>query len=198
MKNHKWGTETFNSSPIHIVLFVSRNKDNRDVAGFKERRRSYITHDKIDSEDLHKKFMEFVYSGVPGEMARLYYSVNDRDSEKIYTELMHFLLDNPNFNICDIQPKLAGIANTPACRKSKHWMFDFDIDDETKVLEFINDIKTIDNSIQVTYRKTPHGYAVVVDHGFDTRTLYEKWDRSLTECKKDDLLLVEWATKGEN
>ena len=195
MKNHKWGTESFNSSPVHIVLFVSRNKDNRDIEGYKERRRSFITHDKMGSEELHKKFMEFVYSGLPGEMSRLYYSVNERDPEKIHRALLHFLIDNPDFNICDIAPKLAGIANTPACKKSSHWMFDFDIDDADKAEEFKKDILAIDPTVKVDVHRTPHGYAIVVDHGFDVRTLYEKWNREETELKKDDLLLAEWAWK---
>lgn len=195
MKNHKWGAESFNSSPINIVLFVSRNKDNKEVEGFKERRYSFITHDAIGSEKLKQKFAEFVFSGVKGEFCRCYYSANERDPEKIHKQLLHFLIDNPDFNICDIQPKLAGIANTKECAKTKRWMFDFDIDDEAKVNEFMADIAAIDPEVEITHYKTPHGYGVVVSHGFDTRKLYEKWDRSLTECKKDDLMCIDWMVK---
>ena len=42
--------------------------------------------------------------------------------------------------------------------------------------------------------KTPHGYAVIVKHGFDTRKLLEKWGKDV-ELKRDDMLLVCWDTK---
>ena len=195
MKNHKWGPQSFTNNPINIVLFVSRNKDNKDLEDFKERRYSFITHDVIGSEKLKIKFAEFVYSGIKGELCRCYYSANERDPEQIHKQLLHFLIDNPNFNLCDINPKLAGIANTKECAKTKRWMFDFDIDDEAKVHEFMEDIKIIDDTVELTCYKTPHGYGVLASHGFDTRKLYEKWDRSETDCKKDDLMCVDWAIK---
>ena len=60
-KNFKWGTNPFDDTPVNIVLFVSRRKDNKNIKDFKERRRSFITHDTMDSEALHRGFMEFVY-----------------------------------------------------------------------------------------------------------------------------------------
>ena len=130
MKNFLWGTESFNDSPIHVVLFVSRNKDNKDIEGFKERRQSFITHEPIDSSKLEVKFASFAAEGVAGETSRMYYSVNARDGKKIYQQLLHFLIDNPDFNLCSIQPKLAGIAAQKECALTKHWMFDLDTDDE--------------------------------------------------------------------
>lgn len=44
--------------------------------------------------------------------------------------------------------------------------------------------------------KTPNGYAVVVDNGFDTRKLLEKW--SNVSLKKDAMLCFAWKTKGDN
>lgn len=43
-KNYKWGIESINDNPVHVVLFVSRNKDNKDVKDFEERRTSFITN----------------------------------------------------------------------------------------------------------------------------------------------------------
>lgn len=194
-KNFKWGTNPFDDTPVNIVLFVSRRKDNKNLKDFKERRRSFITHDTMDSEALHRGFMEFVYSGRPGEFCRCYYSVNERDPEAIHKAFLHYLIDTPNFNLCDVQPKLAAIANTPECRKSRRWLFDFDIDDKAKVDEFVEDLKKVDDTIKITVRRTVHGYGVVISHGIDTRTIYEKWDKELVGLKKDDLVLVEWATK---
>ena len=195
MKNFKWDTTSFNDSPIHVVLFVSRKKDNTCFEDFVERRMSFITHDALDSESLQRKFSDFVNAGQPGEMSRLYYSVNERDGEKIYKTLLHFLIDNPEFNLCSIGSKLAGIAATKECAKTKRWMFDFDIDNENKVKEFCEDITNIDNEIEVILLKTPHGYAVITSRGFDCRTLTEKWKDEDITLKRDDLLCACWAKK---
>ena len=189
MKNFKWGTESFNDKPIYVVLFVSRNKDNADVPGFKERRTSFITH-KSDGE-LESDFIDFAEKGAPGEMSRMYYSVNKRDGKKIYKELLHFLIDNPDFNLCSIGSKLAEIAAAKECAAEKHWMFDFDISDFDKVKEFVRDIKKIDRFIVTEVYKTPHGFAVITDRGFDTRELFAKWTKDVT-LKRDDLICVNW------
>ena len=187
MKNFKWGTESFNDKPIYVVLFVSRNKDNAEVPNFVERRRSFITHKSIS--DLNEEFLDFANHGVPGEMSRMYYSVNARDAEKIYKELLHFLIDNPDFNLCSIGSKLAGIAATKECAAEHHWMFDFDIPNIEKVHEFVKDIIKIDPEVLVEVNRTPHGFAVVTSRGFDTRSLFEKWTENVT-LKRDDLLCV--------
>jgi hypothetical protein len=195
MKNFKWGTESFNEYPIYVFLFVSRNKDNKDIEGFKERRKSFIAPvNKIN--EIYKDFEDFVNRGVNGEFCRMYRSVNSRDTEKIHKQLLHFLFDNPDFNLCDIQPKLAGIAAQKECALEKQWMFDFDLNDEDKVKEFINDINEIDDNVCGFYKQTPHGYAIITNKGFDTRELVKKWPD--VTLKKDDLICVTWHTKGEN
>jgi hypothetical protein len=112
---------------------------------------------------------------------------------------MHFLFDNPDFNLCSIAPKLAGIAAQKECALEKKWMFDFDCEDYNKVSKFAKDLAlNLDlEDIPKTMNKTPHGYAIVVDHGFDTRELMEKWGDIVT-LKRDDLLCANWKTKGEN
>lgn len=197
MKNFKWGTESFNESPVYVVLFVSRNKDNVGVENFEQRRMSFITHKEIDDSRLIRDFENFVSNGVPGETCRMYYSINARDTKKIYKDLVHFLIDEPDFNLCDIAPKLAGIAASKGNALTKHWMFDFDINDLNKANEFCNDIKTIDPEVETTIHKTPNAYAIITNRGFDTRKLYEKWDSKLTELKRDDLVCVRWKTKEE-
>jgi uncharacterized protein YwgA len=198
-KNFKWGVESFNDAPIHVVLFISRNKDNKDVEGFKERRHSFITRLPSYSEELMKQFEAFVNSGVNGEMSRMYYSINARNAEKIYKELLIFLISNPEFNLCSIQPKLAGIAAKKECASEKHWFFDFDIDSEEKVEEFKQDILAIaatpETPINVIVHKTPNGYAVITNRGFDTRPLYEKWRHEVVSLKRDDLLCYKWLRK---
>lgn len=195
MKNRKWNTKSNDDRPMNVVLFVSRKKDNKDVPDYTERRQSFITKEPIDSQRLKDKFLYFVNQGVAGETSRMYYSINERNEEKIYKDLLRFLIDAPDFNLCSISSKLAGIAATNTNAKTKHWMFDFDINDECKLQEFCNDIKSIDDSVMIEIHKTPNGYAIITNHGFDTRTLYQKWDKKTAELKRDDLLCVDWRIK---
>lgn len=195
MKNNKWNTKSTDDRDMHVVLFVSRNKDNKDLPDFTERRMSFVTKDALNSDKLAIKFKHFVDEGQKGEVCRLYYSVNSRDEDKVYKDLLHFLIDTPDFNLCSINSKLAGIAAVNSNAKTKRWMFDFDIDDDTKAEEFITDIKTIDAEIEVIKHKTPHGYAIITSRGFDTRTLYTKWNPEDVTLKRDDLLCAKWVTK---
>ena len=195
MKNFKWGIESFNDKPIHVVLFVSRNKDNAEIADFVERRTSFITHKTID--ELEDEFKDFVNHGKPNEMSRMYYSVNSRDAEKIHKQLVHFLIDEPNFNLCAIKPKLAGIAAQKECAAENRWMFDFDINERGKAWEFVSDIMTIDPTLEIDVTSTPHGSAVITNRGFDTRELFKKWTSGVT-LKRDDLLCVDWGYKRAN
>lgn len=191
MKNGKWGTQSEDNRDLRVVLFVSRNKDNKDVDEFTERRMSFLTREHWNSEYIMNKFQHFVNNGVPNEVCRMYYSVNARDNDKVYKELLHFLIDSPDFNLCSIQSKLAGIAAKKENALTKHWMFDFDIDDNKKVDEFCNDIIECDSEVVYEVHKTPHGYTVITSRGFDTRKLMEKWDTDVT-LKRDDLLCVHW------
>lgn len=189
-KNKCWGINTQDNKPIRVCLLVSRNKDNRCVENFVERRRSFITTKTRD--ELAEEFDNFVNHGVEGEMCRMYLSVNARDNTKIHKELLHFLIDNPDFNLAHIQSKIAGIAAKKECTLEKKWMFDFDCEDEDKLNEFMEDIMMSTNDIiGATSYTTPHGYAIIVSHGFDTRELIEKWGDIVT-LKRDDLLCVAW------
>ena len=191
-----FSVESHNDRPINIVLFVSRNKDNKEVADFKERRVTFITHEDMNSEKLMTKFNDFVNAGKVGELSRCYYSVNTRDPQKIHKQLLHFLIDNPDFNLCDMDSKIASIAAHVECAATKKWMFDFDIDDAGYIEEFCTDISNIDPEVEIDTYKTPHGYAIITNHGFDTRKLMEKWGNKVT-LKRDDLICCYWETKGE-
>jgi hypothetical protein len=191
----KWGFVAYDDKPLRICLMVSRNKDNKDVEDFKERRRAFLTT-KTDDE-LRKEFRHFVEDGKFKEFCRLYVSVNARDPQKIHKELLKFLIDEPEFNLTHIQGKLAGIGAKKECALKKKWMFDFDCEDEDKLDEFQSDILNYSDNCVVYGDKTPHGYAVIVDNGFDTRELMEKWGDIVT-LKRDDLLCANWKTKGEN
>ena len=206
-KRHKWDTTTDNKD-LYVVLFTSRNKDNKHIEGFKERRMSFVT--SKDNNDLLKDFEVFADNGLEGEMSRFYISINPRDNEKVQKALIHYLIDN-EIQVTKLPSILASIsANVENKHKTygKNWLFDFNpIENEDlgkKLNEFIDDVieefrntKTKNNVTRpepvIITHKTPNGYAVVVDNGFDTRKLLEKWTN--VTLKKDAMLCFAWKTK---
>lgn len=205
MDNKKWGIEHTESDLCHVVLFVSRNKDNNregyKIENFKERRRAFITDEPFDSERLKKKFNDFVEEGVEGETSRFYYSVNARHVPTVRTKLLHFLIDNPNFNLSCINGKIAGLAAEADCAAERKWLFDFDIKDTDVVQEFLDELSEYageEVDVEVV-KPTPNGFAIVVSRGFDSRKLCSdyRWEGYVCR-KKDDMLYIESKTKGLN
>lgn len=193
--NKSWGVEpTTKDDLCYVVLYVSRTKDNKTVGGFKERRKSFIcTKEKLEYY-YDKQFDLFVDEGVYWEMSRMYVSVNPRSMDKIRKQLIHFMIDNPDFNLCSIQSKIAGIAATKECAADKQWLVDFDSSDFNLVEEFCKDIRIIDPTVEKTIQETPNGYGIILSHGFDSRKLMEHWSYVAT-IKKDDLKCVTWKRK---
>lgn len=192
MGNFDWGINPNDNRPLNIVLFTSRNKDNKHLKdeGYKERRRAFLTREPRESEVLKEQFETFCAEGIYGEMSRFYYSVNERDPHKTYKELLHFLIDNPDFNLCSIQSKLAGIAAKKENRATSRWMFDFD--SKKEIHQFLADIVSISFDLVPELHKTPNGYAIIIEHGFDTRKLLEVWG-DIATLKRDDYLCYDWA-----
>lgn len=191
MANFKWTSEYLESRELRVALFISRNKDNKDIEGFKERRKAFIT--KNDNDRLKEKFEYFVSEGVEGETSRLYVSVNARDEGKIRKALIIKLIEEDNLHIERIDSILAGISAESRNALTKRWLFDFDYDDNTKLNEFLADLRNCASDIDVGTYKTPHGYAVITDRGFDTRELLKKWND--VTLKRDDMLIIDWKTK---
>ena len=114
--------------------------------------------------------------------------------EKAKKALMVELITKDDIKLSRIAAVTASICAKKENATEKRWMFDFDIDNEGKLEEFVSDIKEICFDMVIETHKTPHGYAVIVEHGFDTRKLFEKWTEDVT-LKRDDMLLVYWDTK---
>ena len=51
-------------------------------------------------------------------------------------------------------------------------------------------MKDVEQYTKATKYKTPNGYAVILEHGFDTRELLSKWKD--VELKRDDMLCIAW------
>ena len=172
-----------------MVLFVTRNKDNKHIEGFKGSSSQFLV---TDVSNVSEKFEEFVSKQLEGTLCRCYISVNKRNGSLVQKQLISYLALN-DVDLSKIVRKTTSIAMLPQCAVTKKWLLDFDCESEEQVLEFIQDSKDIDNTLEVEYKKTVHGYAVVTNHSFDTRELLKKW----VECenKKDGMLLVDWRVK---
>lgn len=172
-----------------VVLFKTRNKDNKHINSFKENSKQFLV---TDMENVSEKFDKFVSKQPEGVLCRCYVSVNKRNGDLIQKQLISYLALN-DMDLTKIESKSVSLAMSPQCATSKKWLFDFDYESEEQVLEFVQDIKTINNKLEVEYKKTVHGFAVITSHSFDTRALLAKW--SECENKKDSMLLVDWRVK---
>ena len=193
---------------LYVYCFISRNKDNKDVKGFKTRSKSILAYAE-DFDKIEKEFKEWAAAGVPGERARFYRTLNARAEDKIRDAFMVHLIKNKPFTTTKSYSNLlASIAMKAENRAESKWIFDFDIDDKELVDEFIEDIKQFTTiywnedqekiamlGMDAKKYKTPNGYAVVVPHGFDTRNLLEKWGEYDITLKRDDLLFLDMIQK---
>ena len=205
--------EQENDDALTVIVFMSRNKDNKHIPNFKERRNAFTVPNKsLDTKDgnivINHLFRNFVKDGKPGELSRLYMSVNKRSNEKTFIALQHEML-NGKFNLATMPQKIASIA---ARKENAHdpknlfWLFDFDRIDglsdnefDNKIQEFVEDVKLtcflntgINSDDLVLMRKTVTGAAVIINNHFDTRELLKRWPN--VTLKRDDLLCVTWAT----
>ena len=169
---------------LYVYMFRSRNKDNAHLLNFHERCKTILAYGE-DEAKVHRDFERFAAEGIPGEKTRLYRSVNRRDENKIREELtIRLIKDKPSMT--KLNATLTSVAMQSNSRAESKWLFDFDIDDLATLLQFNNDLP-----VGGTIYKTPNGYAVVVEHGFDTRELMKKWENYDITLKRDELLFLD-------
>lgn len=110
---------------LNVVLFVSRNKDNKHLETFKERKMSFVT--TKDFEEIKFQFQVFVNEGQVGELSRMYVSVNPRSNSKTFKALQHMMLDQ-EFDLSTLPQKVASLAAKVenAYGDKQYWLFDFD------------------------------------------------------------------------
>lgn len=200
---------------LKVVLFNSRNKDNKHLNNYKQRTESFLTNK--NPESLVDKFNEFVGKGVPGEMSRFYISVNNRDNTKLKKSLLHYLIENDDYDMSKVQNKTVSLASKSENRSESKWLFDFDKIDkypeddyswankkgssdklmDKMISKFLEELEEHINKNKIKKHKTPNGYAIIVSHGFDTREILSRW--SNVTLKRDDLLCYKWKTnkKGD-
>lgn len=189
------------------VLMVSRRKDNTHIENFRPRRHAMLMSIPLQFEDLDNlqgtifniqpKFDQFKAEGVNGEVCRLYMSVNQRDVAKANRQLLHHLIERgddmtPN----QVQNKLTSLASQPECAVTKHWLFDFDDADQHSSLDFVKDIEQMTNSeVDWIITNTKNNKAILVNRGFNTQKLLEKWQN--VELKRDDMLYLDSQVVGD-
>ncbi len=180
---------------LYVYLIGSRNKDNKEVEGFKERSLKILEYEENEDKVLCA-YDHFVKQGVPGEKTRLYKSVNRRDEDKIRKALLvKIISEEPSMT--KLNSLLTSVARQTENRAESKWLFDFDELDGMLLSDFVADIKIM-SDIDAKVYPTPHGYAVIVDHGFDTRELMEKWKDYDITLKRDDMLFMDMKTTGVN
>lgn len=203
--------EQENDDALTVIVFMSRNKDNKEIPGFKERRKAFTVSEKsLSTKDgniaVNRLFYNFVKDGKPGELSRLYISINKRSNEKTFIALQHEML-NRKFNLATMPQKIASIAarkENAYDPKNLFWLFDFDRIDGLSDNEFDNKIQEFVEDVKLTYtltkgeyldglmfmRKTVTGAAIIVGDHFNTRELLKRWPN--VTLKRDDLMLVVW------
>ena len=126
-------------SNLYVYMFRSRNKDNKEIKGFKERCKTIVSY-RENEDKVRESFEKFAAEGLPGEKTRLYRSVNSRNEEKVREELIIRLLrDKPN--ITELNRVLASVAQQVENRDESKWLFDFDCDDILLMNLFVKDIQ---------------------------------------------------------
>lgn len=195
----------FDLDKLNVVLFVSRNKDNKHLETFKERKMSFVT--TKDFEEIKFQFQVFVNEGQVGELSRMYVSVNPRSNSKTFKALQHMMLDQ-EFDLSTLPQKVASLAAKVenAYGDKQNWLFDFDPvegqDIEVLLTKFVEDLHIAHETTQtkkgqkrppisVTLHKTPNGYAVLVNQRFDTRHLLQTYLN--VELKRDAMLCYVWG-----
>lgn len=179
-------------SKLFVYMFRSRNKDNKDVEGFKERCKTILAYEE-DEKKVCEQFLNFANNGIEGEITRLYKSVNARDEDKVRKMFLSRMIMEEK-SVTDVNRLLASVAQQKENRAESKWLFDFDEKDENLMLDFLSDVRTMSETIPDVY-ETMNGYAIIVEHGFDTRELLEKYKDYDITLKRDELLLLGWKKK---
>lgn len=114
---------------------------------------------------------------------------------KMYS-LYEKISESDSMRMTQLNRTLASVAQQVQNRDESKWLFDFDVDDREMMANFLSDINHFSGIklIDMKCHKTPHGYAIVVPHGFDTRKLMEKWKGYDITLKKDGLLFLDMIT----
>lgn len=195
---------------IRTITFVSRNKDNKNLtktnSGYKQRSQEFVieTDDtsigdyeacledyKIENGNtIIDCFNAFVSQGVPDEVCRIYWGINISEKKTVIAQLQHYLIDHEDVKLINMDSLVCHLAETTP-KATHHWLFDVDTVDKEKALDVWHQIL---KESPAEIFETRSGYAVVSEHGFDTRKLLE--DYSEVTLKRNSPLMVACMDNG--
>ena len=196
---NKWYKTEEEQRDLRVISFVSRPKDNIEVEDFSSRKTSFIS--TMTDEELVPIFEAWAKQGKKNEFSRMYVSLNKRNHKTVQLSLMHYLLDNQDFNLGSLDSRIAMIAAQPEHALESKYFYDFDADAE-QLKEFLSDLaiayeetkkinKKLTGEFTFSVRTTPNYYAVILDQRFKTAEVEEKW-KDLVTLKKDALYCTAW------
>lgn len=176
---------------LGVVFMVSRNKDNKHLLNFKQRTKTLLL-EKADKQILDDLFNDFVRKGQDNEVSRMYISFNEINVKQLNKHLVTYLINNDfAYNPAKINSLLCSYAMQTDCLETKHWLFDYDSKDGIE--DFVNEVSQYTDVLYAN--PTPNGYAVVTEHGFDTRDLLKKFEGVAENKRTNALLFYDIKTK---
>lgn len=121
-----------------VVLLRSRNKDNKEsVPGFKERKKVILVDYNENTVGAYKKLLDLLYDftqeGLPGEMCRLYISINKRSHDKVKKALTVKLINEDNINLSKLESIMCNESKNKFCHR--HILADYLKSKSNNVLE---------------------------------------------------------------
>lgn len=162
---------------MRVACFVSRHKDNDLYSeGFVPRKLRFLVpcdNDGVLSGEVRdmimERFSQFTSQGLQGEYSRFYLSADVYSNERVYSALMHELVDK-RVDLSRIESQVAHIAlkSQPVLTRV---VCDLDTVDMGEIHQFIGALELLDSDNILRFYPTPHGYHVVTRSRFDTRRL---------------------------
>jgi len=150
---------------LRQIAFQSRAKDNKDIEGFKVRKKFRLVTDEEfeDIEKLKEEFNKFVEEGVAGETCRFYAAFNNIDEEVLKKALIIKLLSDDNVKLTNINNIVVSLSMTSKLN-TKRWLFD--LKDKVLLKEFIDDLGEFFEPEEIEVKDTPNGFHVIADLWF--------------------------------
>lgn len=197
------------TTEFHTLMFVSRNKDNEGIDGFRPRCEQHVVKLDVESVDtlaaaardkFDEMFDRFVNEGVDGETSRMYVTLNGADSDRCLKELAIAVLQDKIADVTKVNSTLVSIVARPEMAMTKRWLFDADCDVATARI-FAD---RVDDRLAARYGEdspnarcsilpSKNNFAIVTNARFDARGVLDGFPD--IELKREASLFCEARTK---
>lgn len=183
---------------MRVVQFKSRNKDNKNIVGFKQRFEQFLyDYESKGTEELEKAFSDFVEKGLKGEVSRCYININETNEEKVLKELQIALI-NDVITLKNYKSKIISLSDKNS--KTRKFLLDFDSKDKNKLDKFIEYVLDLDKKMKSKkpleielIKETINGYHVLFNRGFYLDKPYIKENYPMIDVDdKHNKLLYDW------